>query len=109
MIAANKGRYGSWEGIDDYVSLICAMIRTAVIDYRRDCTKYNNKYQRNKYIQQQVNAKNWFFKSNSRQFGSFHWCCEMLDLDPQVILDRLDTCDISCVKEANEREFEMWV
>jgi len=64
-----------------------AVLQQAVADYSRPSTAWCglSKYQR---LYAKDEARRWLF-SPRRTMGSFLWCCDWLDIRPEVILNRL--------------------
>jgi len=86
----NEGQYPKEE-----ISLWCGVIRNAIIEVRRDCSRYQNKYQGSRYQAWQVDAHHWLFRSSYSGPGSLLWICEHLGLDPNKVRQKAMTCSLA--------------
>ena len=77
------------------VSIWCAVIRNAIIEYRRDTTKYRNKYQNSRYRAWQMDAQHWLFRSSYRGPVSLIWICDLLGLKLSDVRKKALTCDLN--------------
>lgn len=82
-------------GADSTAQLWCAVIRTAIIDYRRDCSKYQNKYQGSRFRAWQMDAQHWLFRSCYDGPGSLLWVCGLLGLTVSEVRKKAMTCDLN--------------
>ena len=88
----NDGRYPREE-----INLWCGVIRTAIIDYRRNCENYQNRYQGNRYRAVGNDAAHWLFKSAYRGPGSLRWICDLLGMDVNAVRSKAVTCDLNAI------------
>ena len=101
-----KNRY--FHDNDEYprgeIAILCGIIRTAIIDYRRDATKYADKYWQSRRGKTQRDAEAWLFKSSYRGPGSLLWICDLLGLNANEIRKKALTCDLKDIAACQRQQ-----